>query len=669
MGKYTEDDGEEEKIDIEELNEEEKIEKEKEPKKGKISKMGLICRLVLLIASGYFIYEIQKADIVPFKYLAIGIAVLVILNLIFLIILLKNRKNTIIKIISGILALTISSIFVFGALKVKQGNDLLSNMNIKYKTLNFSVIVRADSKYESLDDLSGESMGYFKNDAEGMKESIAEIEGKNDKITLAAYENLSEMGKDLLNNEIDSILIEDGYKSILQDPEASANEENNKESEEEKPVVGEKIPKADKNEDNTILEDFEEQVRVIYTFTINMDLVETVKDVVVTEKPFNIYISGIDTYGNIASVSRSDVNIVATVNPSTKQVLLTSIPRDYYVQLHGTTGYRDKLTHAGIYGIDKSLSTIEDLLDIEINYYFKFNFTSVIDIVNAIGGVEVYSDYTFQSVKGFNYTKGYNKVNGKQALSFVRERKAFHEGDRQRGKNQQAMIDAIAHKCMSPKILTQYNSLLKSLQKTFVTNMPPERMKSLVKMQLDTGSDWTITTNSLTGTDSKQYTYSYSGAPLYVMVPSESSIQNAKDLINQVANGKKLDASFKTSDGSDVHSVTKSDVPKKPKKVKPKTNNKKDNKNDDKNNKVNTNTTNTTDDDNRDNNDNTTQNKPDTNTTKPEKPDTNTTKPEKPDTNTTKPDPKPEEPEKPDTNTTKPDPKPEEPDKPSTENE
>ena len=638
MGKYTEDDGEEEKINIEELNEEEKIEKEKKTKEGKISKMGLICRLVLLISSGYFIYEIQKADIVPFKYLAIGIAVLVILNLIFLIILLKNRKNTIIKIISGILALTISSIFVFGAIKVKQGNDLLSNMNIKYKTLNFSVIVRADSKYQSLDDLSGESMGYFKNDAEGMKESIAEIEGKNDKITLAAYENLSEMGKDLLNNEIDSILIEDGYKSILQDPEASANEENNKESEEEKPVVGEKIPKADKNEDNTILEDFEEQVRVIYTFTINMDLVETVKDVVVTEKPFNIYISGIDTYGDIASVSRSDVNIVATINPSTKQVLLTSIPRDYYVQLHGTTGYRDKLTHAGIYGIDKSLSTIEDLLDIEINYYFKFNFTSVIDIVNAIGGVEVYSDYTFQSVKGFNYTKGYNKVNGKQALSFVRERKAFNEGDRQRGKNQQAMIDAIAHKCMSPKILTQYNSLLKSLQKTFVTNMPPERMKSLVKMQLDTGSDWTITTNSLTGTDSKQYTYSYSGTPLYVMVPSESSIQNAKDLINQVANGKKLDASFKTSDGSNVHSVTKSDVPKKQKKVESKDNKKgKDNEN-----KVDNNTTKP------DSDENTTKPKPkpDENTTKP-KPDENTTKPE-PDENTTKPDP--------DENTTKPKP-------------
>ena len=641
-------DGEKEEI----KNNKNKVKEEK----GKITKIGLICRIVLLVTSGYFIYEVAKANIIPIKYISIGIFILVILNLIFLLILLKNRKNLFIKITSGVLALIISSIFVFGALKVKQGNDLLSNMNIKYKTLNFSVLVKADSKYQNLDDLTDKSMGYFKNDAEGMKESIAEIEKKNEKITLAAYENINEMGKSLLNNEIDSILIEDGYKAILEDPEASASDNDNEESKEENEVVGEKIPRPDKEEDNTTLENFEEEVRVIYTFSINMDLVETVKDVVVTEKPFNIYISGIDTYGNIASVSRSDVNIVATVNPATKQVLLTSIPRDYYVQLHGTTGYKDKLTHAGIYGIDKSVATIEDLLDIEINYYFKFNFSSVIDIVNAIGGVEVYSDYTFQSVKGFNYTKGYNKVNGKQALSFVRERKAFSEGDRQRGKNQQAMIDAIAHKCMSPKILTQYNSLLKSLQKTFVTNMPPERIKSLVKMQLDTGSDWTITTNSLTGTDSKQYTYSYSGAPLYVMVPSESSINKAKDLISQVSQGKKLDASFKVSDGSDVHSVTKSDVPKKQKKVESKDNKKgKDNEN-----KVDNNTTKPDSDENTTKpkpkpDENTTKPKPDENTTKPE-PDENTTKPD-PDENTTKPKPDENTTEpKPDENTTNPDP-------------
>ena len=186
--------------------------------------------------------------------------------------------------------------------------------------------------------------------------------------------------------------------------------------------------------------DFYSLVRSIYTFKIKINVKDVSKDVDVLNDTFNIYLSGIDTYGEISSVSRSDVNIILTINPKTHQILLTSIPRDTYVQLSGTTGYKDKLTHAGIHGVEKSISTIEEFLGIEINYYFKVNFTSVIDIVNTLGVVNVYSEYTFTSKDGYNYTKGYNYMNGAQALSFVRERYAFSEGDIQRGKNQQAMI-------------------------------------------------------------------------------------------------------------------------------------------------------------------------------------------------------------------------------------
>lgn len=531
---------------------------------GKISKFGLVCRIILLLSSVFIVYEAIRLNMIPLKIMAIALAIIVGINVAEIIVLIKNKKNKAIKILSGLLALAIAAVFIFGAISIRRSTDLLRGLNRNYKTLNFSVVVKDDSEYQSIDDLENKSMGYFNNNADGMNESMSEIEKLNKGITLVAYDSLQKMGQDLLLENVDSILLEDSYKAMLDDLNANEITENTEETEEINEVTKAGEENTDKTtEENTTevsLENFEKETRVIYTFTVTVDLAEIVKDVSVTEETFNVYISGIDTYGDIASVSRSDVNIVATINPSTKQVLLTSIPRDYYVQLHGTTGYRDKLTHAGIYGVDKSVATIEDLLDIEINYYFKFNFTSVIKIVNKIDGVDVYSDYTFTSKDGYHYTKGYNHVDGKAALSFVRERKAFKEGDRQRGKNQQAMIDAIARKCMKPSILTQYSSLLNALQDSFVTNMPAERISSLVKMQLDTGGDWTISSNSLTGADSKQYTYSYSGQQLYVMLPYQESIDNAKDLIQRVTNGEKLDGSYQESDGSS-YTVVKMDLP------------------------------------------------------------------------------------------------------------
>ncbi len=248
--------------------------------------------------------------------------------------------------------------------------------------------------------------------------------------------------------------------------------------------------------------------------------------------------------------------MIVTVNPKTKQILLTSIPRDYYVQLHGKTGYKDKLTHAGLYGADMSVKTLEDLLNIEINYYIKVNFTSVINIVEALGGVEVYSDYTFTSIDGYNYTKGYNKVNGEQALSFARERKAFSEGDRQRVKDQQALLEAMFRKCTSPAIITKYNSLMNSINGSFVTNMSANRITSLIRMQLIGKYKWIITSNSLDGENSSNYTYSYSAQKLYVMEPIEDSVKYAKELIDSVIDGEKLDPTY-DGNASDVHSVSR----------------------------------------------------------------------------------------------------------------
>ena len=268
-----------------------------------------------------------------------------------------------------------------------------------------------------------------------------------------------------------------------------------------------------------------------------------------------------DEYGKVSEISRSDVNMILTINPKTKQILMTNVPRDYYVQLHDTTGYKDKLTHAGTYGVDTSIKTLEDLLGIKLDYYFKVNFSSLENIVNALDGVDVYSEYDFQSWNGYNFTKGYNHVEGKAALAFARERHTFTDGDNQRGKNQQALIEAIFRKCTSSSIITKYNSLLDSLQDSMITDMPMKSMTSLAKMQLRDNASWTITSNSLTGTGSYDYTYTYNFQELYVMVPNEDSVTEAKEKINKVASGEKLESSY-GKDASDVHSVSKSQVSK-----------------------------------------------------------------------------------------------------------
>ena len=535
-------------------------------KNGKISKFGLICRIILVLSSLYLMYESIRSGVLPLKFIAILLAVIVIINVAEIIVLLKNRKNDVLKILTGLLALVISFVFIYGALVFRNGMNFLKGLDRGYKTLNFSVIVKVDSEYDEIKDLENQTMGYLNNGAEGMNESIEAINKLDEGITLVPYENLQDMCEDLLEGEVESIVLEDSFKAMIDDLDSSDSMTTLESSEEEVNTVtktnkdGTEETVENESTKQISLDNFDKDTKVIYTFQVTVNITSIAKDVSVTEETFNVYISGIDKYGDISSVSRSDVNIVATINPSTKQVLLTSIPRDYYVQLHGTTGYPDKLTHAGIYGVDKSVATIEDLLDIEINYYFKFNFTSVIEIVDEIGGVDVYSDYTFTSKDGYHYQKGLNSVDGKAALSFVRERKAFKEGDRQRGKNQQAMIDAIAKKCMKPNMLAQYNSLLSAVQDCFVTNMPADRIASLVNMQLDTGGDWTISSNSLTGRDARAYTYSYSGQALYVMVPYQESIDNAKEMIQKVVDGEILDGSSYEYTG-DSYTVVKMNVP------------------------------------------------------------------------------------------------------------
>lgn len=509
-----------------------KKDKVKNKKKGIVFKIISILQIVCSVVLFGFVFII---DVLPMKYLLLLLLALAILDVIFFLILFKSRLKKGIKKFFSVISVLLSIVFVVGSFYLYKTYGVISGMiDTDYATYNYSVMVLKDSDYNSVSDIKNEVISYYETKTNENKLLVEKVNklGKESK----SYINLNTLATDLLNKETNVIVLEDNYKKTL-------------------------IDDQDDNEYNEV-KDFKSKTKTIYTFSFKVKKDNTSKDVDVVSEVFNIYISGIDTYGTVSSVSRSDVNIVVTVNPNTRQVLLTSIPRDYYVQLHDTTGYKDKLTHAGIYGTDCSIKTIEDLLGIDINYYFKVNFTSLIDIVDALGGVNVYADQSFSTWNGYHFTKGYNKVDGNAALAFVRERKTFANGDRQRGINQQALISAMINKCVSKEILTKYTSLLNSVKGSIITNMPTKTMLSLVKMQLKNNTSWTISTNSLDGYNASKYTYSYSYQQLYVMEPKEESVEKGKELINKVLNGEVLESSYTDSDGT-VHSVTKSNVSKK----------------------------------------------------------------------------------------------------------
>ena len=254
----------------------------------------------------------------------------------------------------------------------------------------------------------------------------------------------------------------------------------------------------------------------------------------VSEEPFNVLITGIDTSGTIDTEGRSDVNMVASVNPVTGKILLTSIPRDYYVRMPDHDYAGDKLTHTGFYGTNTTILAVEDLLGININYYVKVNFSTVKEFINAIGGIDVYSEYEFNPVKRSWWTvkKGWNHMNGKEALAFARERKAFPTGDNQRIKNQQAVMEALIKKATSGMtMLIKYNKILNSLEDYFEMNFSSSEIRAIIKLQITRSISWDIQKNTLTGHDASEATYSTGSQRVYVMSQDEGSINDAKDKI------------------------------------------------------------------------------------------------------------------------------------------
>ena len=465
--------------------------------KRKKNKVGKVFSIILLIISLFFIGLLIYSNMLPIKYL---IPILIVCGLIdfFLFFLIRKKKLKKGPFILTIIMIIIE-ILVSYYLLVTLGflNNILS---YNYKSHTYNVIVLKSSKNKELKDLENKYIGYIDKDLEETKKALKELDRK---IEYNRKDNtdLEDLINDLLEKNIDAILVDEGKLSILK---------------EEQPEL-------------------EDKIKVIYTFKVNTKLKENKNDKTnVLKESFSVYISGNDMYGEITNAARSDVNIVATIDVKNGRMLFINIPRDYYVTL-ASKNSKDKLTHAGIYGIDESIHTIEKLLDTKINYYIKVNFTSVEKAVDVLDGIEIYSNYSFTSKDGYYYNKGTNYLNGKKALSFVRERYAFGDigGDRIRGEHQMLVIKEIIKKASTPKILTKYQSLLGSLEGNFATNISEKNIAKLVKNQLDKKTNWKIESYNLNGTDGMDYTFSYPSKKLYVMNPDEDSVKEAQTKIKE----------------------------------------------------------------------------------------------------------------------------------------
>ena len=460
--------------------------------------MKKVLSLLYTLTMIFLVYLIFKIDILTNNILIIILFGILFIAIILNLILLKS-KNRIINSIVLIIMLITGGIILYGANYLNSTVSFIKEANsIKEEINKYYVVVLDKSEYKEIDDINNKKVGYVENTPEEVFNKI-DVE-----LDYNSYSNQLELYKDLDIKKIEAILVSDSYMDIMTEE----------------------------------VDNFKENTRILYTIDIYKKIENINKSVETNKEPFTIFISGIDTYGSIGNVSRSDVNILVTVNPNTGKILLTSIPRDYYVRLHGTTGYKDKLTHAGLYGINMSVSTIEDLIDIDINYYVRVNFNTLIKVIDEIGGIDIYSDTDFiaWTDESCKFNQGMNSVGGKCALAFSRERYAYQGGDRHRGQNQQAVISAIIKKVNTDRnLILKYNDILDSLNGTFQTNMQFEDITSFIKNQINNNISWDIESISLDGYDSSNYTYSYSGSKLYVMEPNYNTVENAKNKILEVS--------------------------------------------------------------------------------------------------------------------------------------
>ena len=464
---------------------------------------NIILLFIYIVLTCFLLFLIFRYHILAVSYFNLLLAAVMVFIALVALFLISNRKAKKFTLIMLLLSIVASSLALVG---VHQFVSLANHLNAtsNYSSYSISVAVLADSEIGNVSQLSSVTAP-TKTDAENIKKLLDDIKTSQNKDLkvedsssyLAAY-------KSLLAGETKAIVLNSVFENLI---------------EQEYPDHAKKIKK-------------------IYT----KELTKSVEAPKVSQnKAFNIYISGIDTYGPISSVSRSDVNIIMTVNQETKKILLTTTPRDAYVPIaDGGNNQNDKLTHAGIYGVDASIHTLENLYGIDLNYYARLNFTSFLKLIDLLGGVDVYNDQEFTAhTNGKHYGVGNIHMDSELALGFVRERYSLTNGDGDRGRNQQKVISAIIQKLTSAEALKNFDDIMQSLQDSVQTNMPPETMVSLVNTQLASGGKYSVITRDLKGTGRMDLpSYAMPDSNLYMLEVDPNSLETLKTEIKDIMEGK-----------------------------------------------------------------------------------------------------------------------------------
>ena len=457
-----------------------------------------------VILAGIVLFQMFRYNLLAFRWFNIIITVLAVLLAIGAGLFIKKKIAKVFTLLLLIFGITLGSIGVFG---IQQFISVTSKLNETSAVSNYtmSIAVLKDSEIESVSQLESVAAP-VDNDQENVQKLIDDVQkNQQQTLTVSSIESYLEAYKQLQSGEVKAIVLNEAFENII---------------ESEYPNHADIIKK-------------------IYT----MGVKKKVKGPKASKgNGMTIYVSGIDTYGPISSVSRSDVNILMTVNTDTKEVLLTTTPRDSYVPIaDGGNNQYDKLTHAGLYGVDASIHTLENLYGIDINYYARLNFTSFLKLIDLLGGIDVYNDQAFNAHtnNGKHYPVGNLHLDSKDALGFVRERYSLADGDRDRGRNQQKVITAIIQKLTSAEVLANYSAVIQGLQESVQTNMPVEVMTDLVNRQLEKGGKYDVQSQDLKGTGRMDLpSYAMPGSQLYMMEVSQESLASVKAAMTSVLKGE-----------------------------------------------------------------------------------------------------------------------------------
>ena len=451
------------------------------------------------------LFTMFNYNFLSFRFLNIIITIGLLVVLAISIFLQKTKKSPLVTTVVLVIFSLVSLVGIFG---FKQMIDITNRMNqtAAFSEVEMSIVVPKESDIKDVSQLTSVQAPtkVDKNNIETLMSALKKDKKVDVKVDdVASYQ---EAYDNLKSGKSKAMVLSGSYASLLES--------------------------VDSNYDSNL--------KTIYTYKIKKKNNNSAKQV--DSKVFNIYISGIDTYGSISTVSRSDVNIIMTVNMNTHKILLTTTPRDAYVKIPGGGADQyDKLTHAGIYGVETSEQTLENLYGIKIDYYARINFTSFLKLIDQLGGVTVHNDQAFTSLHGkFDFPVGDIQMNSEQALGFVRERYSLDGGDNDRGKNQEKVISAIVNKLASLKSVSNFTSIVNNLQDSVQTNMSLDTINALANTQLDSGSKFTVTSQAVTGTGSTGQLTSYAmpNSSLYMMKLDNSSVASASQAIKNLMEEK-----------------------------------------------------------------------------------------------------------------------------------